>query len=315
MRVNLHRMTAGLRVGALALWALGAAAGAAAATDGQTLKIGLIGPFTGGTADFGHSMRNGVELAVAEINAVGGYLGRQLELVVRDDKSNPDEARRMSEELVRQGVVAAIGFCNSGNVLKSIDVYQQARVPLIVPCATGSAITATIPAADSYIFRTSPSDGLQVPFVVGEMVRRGVTKIALLADNTGYGEGGLKDFTQAMQSHKLTPAYVGRFDIGTKDMTALVKAAREAGAQALFSIAVGPESAAIGRAREAIGWNVPQVGPWSLTTPVFLDGAKGAAEGAMMSVTFVPEPTNERRSTFLANYRRAYKTSRIPVPM
>lgn len=287
----------------------------AGAQSSDTLKIGLIGPFSGGTADFGQSMRNGIELAVSEINAIGGYVGRKLELVVRDDKSNPDEARRMSQELVQQGVVAAIGFCNSGNVVKSIDVYQQARVPLIVPCATGSAITGTIPAADSYIFRTSPSDGIQVPFVVNEMVRRGITRIALMADNTGYGEGGLKDFTRALDVHRLKPAYVGRFDIGVKDLTEPMKAARDSGAQAVFSIAVGPESAAIGRAREAIGWKVPQIGPWSLTTPTFLDGAKSAAEGALMSVSFVPEPSNERRSTFLANYRRQFQTSRIPVPM
>lgn len=285
------------------------------AQPGDTIKIGMIGPFSGGTADFGESMRNGIDLAVGEINALGGYLGRKLELVVRDDKSNPDEARRMSEDLVKQGVVAAIGFCNSGNVVKSIEVYQQARVPLIVPCATGSAITGTIPAAESYIFRTSPSDGIQVPFVVNEMVRRGVTRIALMADKTGYGEGGLKDFTRALDAHQLKPAYVGRFDIGVKDLTEQMKAARDAGAQAVFSIAVGPESAVIGRAREAIGWKVPQVGPWSLTTPTFLDGAKSAAEGALMSVSFVPEPTNERRSSFLANYRRQFKTNRIPVPM
>ena len=144
---------------------------ALAQAEQQHIRIGLIGPLTGGSADFGTSMRNGVELAVAEINALGGHVGRKFELVVRDDKADPELARQMSRELMREGVVATIGFCNSGNAVKSLDIYQQARVPLIVPCATSTPITSTIAAAESYVFRTSPRDSLQVPFVVDEIVR------------------------------------------------------------------------------------------------------------------------------------------------
>lgn len=287
---------------------------AAAQADSQ-IKIGLIGPFTGGSADFGNSMRNGVELAVSEINALGGYGGRKFELVVRDDKANPELARQMSEELVKEGVLATIGFCNSGNAVKSLDIYQKARVPLIVPCATSTPITSTIPAAESYIFRTSARDSLQVPFVVNEVVRRGWTRVAVLADSTGYGNAGLEDFTKALAAHKLKPAHVGRFDIGVKDMTDAVKAARDSNAQVLFTITVGPENAVIARAREALGWKVAQVGPWGLTFPTYIDAAKSAAEGTLMAMTFVAEPSNERRATFLSNYRRHHKTDRIAVPI
>lgn len=295
--------------------ALGVTPLATASTSTTTVRIGLIGPFTGGSADFGNSMRNGVELALAEINALGGYVGRQIELVVRDDQGDPERARRMSEQLIDEGVIAAIGFCNTGNALKSMDLYQKARVPLIVPCATGTPITTTYPAAQSYIFRTSARDSLQVPFVVNEAVHRGWTKIAVLADNTGYGEAGLKDLTRAMEAHKLKPVYVGRFDIGVKDMTDAVRQARDAGAQALFTLAVGPENAVIGRAREALGWKVSQIGPWGLTFPSYIQSAKSAAEGTLMAMTFVAEPTNERRSSFLSNYRRHHKTDQIPVPI
>lgn len=287
---------------------------AAAQADSQ-IKIGLIGPFTGGSADFGNSMRNGVELAVSEINALGGYVGRKFELVVRDDKANPELARQMSEELVKEGVLATIGFCNSGNAVKSLDIYQKARVPLIVPCATSTPITSTIPAAESYIFRTSARDSLQVPFVVNEVVRRGWTRVAVLADSTGYGNAGLEDFTKALAAHKLKPAHVGGFDIGVKDMTDAVKAARDSNAQVLFTITVGPENAVIARAREALGWKVAQVGPWGLTFPTYIDAAKSAAEGTLMAMTFVAEPSNERRATFLSNYRRHHKTDRIAVPI
>lgn len=195
-------------------------------------------------------MRNGVELAVSEINALGGYVGASSNWWCATTRPTPN-SRQMSEELVKEGVLATIGFCNSGNAVKSLDIYQKARVPLIVPCATGTPITSTIPAAESYVFRTS-ARSLQVPFVVNEVVRRGWTRVAVLADSTGYGNAGLEDFTKALAAHNSTRA-AGRFDIGVKDMTDAVKAARDSSTlQVLFTITVGPENAVIARTREAL---------------------------------------------------------------
>ena len=73
--------------------------------------------------------------------------------------------------------------------------------------------------------------------------------MAVLADSTGYGNAGLEDFTKALAAHKLKPAHVGRFDIGVKDMTDAVKAARDSKAQVLFTITVGLENAVIARPR------------------------------------------------------------------
>src|SRR3954471_22714221 len=88
----------------------------------KPVRVGFICPFTGGSQDFGNAARLGAELAVKEINEVGGYMGRPMELVARDDKSNPDEGRKISEELVtREKVDFTIGFCNTGVALKSLD--------------------------------------------------------------------------------------------------------------------------------------------------------------------------------------------------
>ena len=76
----------------------------------QPVKIGLIGPFSGPSSDFGNPMLHGVQLAVEEINAVGGYLGRPLELVIKDDQGDPDVGLKGSQELARAGVVATIGL-------------------------------------------------------------------------------------------------------------------------------------------------------------------------------------------------------------
>ena len=287
-----------------------------AQTAGAPIRIGVVGPFTGPSADFGRPMLNGVRLAIDEINSFGGYLGRPFELVVKDDQANPETGKKVSDELVgTDKVVAAIGFCNTGVAMAAIDSFQAAKVPLIVPCATGSPITAKFPPAESFIFRNSPKDAIQAPFVVDDLVARGWTKVAILADTTGYGEAGLKDVEQALAKKNLKAVYVGRFPTGVKDLGKELAEARAAGANVVFSYTVGPENAVIARGRQALGWKVPQVGAWPLSFPFFIEGGKEAAEGALMAQSFIAEPSNERRSTFLAAYLRKFDAKKIPVPM
>ena len=298
-------------LGALAVLAAPAAIAQAPAA---TVKVGVIGPFTGPSSDFGIPLRQGIELAVAEINTAGGYLGRPLELVVRDDKGNPDAGLAASQDLAKQGVVATIGFCNTGVAAKSLDVYQNAQLPLIIPCATGTPLTAKYPPAQSYIFRTSARDSIQAPFVVDDIVKRGWTKVAIFADTTGYGEAGLKDVQDALAARKLQAVHVTRFPLGVTDLGKELQAAREAGANVIFSYTVGPEEAVIANSRKDIGWKVPLVGAWPLSFPFFIDGAKDAAEGALMAQTFIAEPSNERRAAFLTNFKRKHG-ERMAVPM
>ncbi len=303
LRRNLAALAAGLMLCSVA------------AAQSNAFRIGVIGPFTGPSADFGMPMLNGIQLAVDEINAVGGYLGRPLELVVKDDKANPDEGLKQSQALVAEKVSTVLGFCNTGVAAKSIDVFQAAKLPLIIPCSTGSPLTAKFPAPESYIFRTSARDAIQAPFVVDDIVRRGWTKVAIFADTTGYGEAGLKDVEAALAAKKLKAVYTGRFATGVKDLTPELKAARDAGANVVFSYTVGPENAVIANGRKELNWRVPQVGAWPLSFPFFIEGAKEAGDGALMAQTFIAEPSNERRASFLSAYARKFKTKRIPVPM
>lgn len=313
----MNSQVCGVRMVRQACMALGLA-GVLLAAGAQTpspIRIGLIGPFSGPSSDFGVPMRNGAQLAVDEINAAGGYLGRPIELAIKDDTANPDVGLQRTQELMQEGVVATIGFCNTGVAMKSLDLFQNARSPLVVPCATGTPITSKFPAADSYIFRTSPRDALQAPFVVDDIVARGWTKVAILADKTGYGEAGMNDVVKALAEHGLKPVHIGRFDLGVKDLKDEVKAAQEAGANVLFSYTVGAEAAVIAKARQALKWNVTQVGAWPLSFPAFIHGARDAAEGSLMAQTFIGEPSNERRVAFLSAYARKFQTRKIAVPM
>jgi branched-chain amino acid transport system substrate-binding protein len=311
-------LAVGMAPAAAASPARAPAASSAPATSlagAAALRIGVIGPFTGPSSDFGLPMLQGIQLAVAEINAVGGYLGRPLELVVRDDQARPEVGLAQSKSLAAAGVVATLGFCNTGVAMASLDVFQQQRIPLIVPCAAGSPVTARFPPRESYVFRTSARDSLQADFVVADLVRRGWTRVAIFADQTPYGASGLDDVRKALSTRGLEPVHVARFDLGVNDLGPELQAARAAGAQVIFSYTVGPENAVIARGREALRWNVPQVGGWPLSFPFFIDGGGAAAEGALMAQTFIAEPSNERRAAFLAAYTRRYDVRRITVPM
>ena len=281
-------------------------------TSAAPVRIGLIFPLTGGSSDMGNSARVGAEVAVREINDVGGYLGRPLQLVVRDDQANPDTGMQHAQDLVlKEKVQATIGYCNTGVAMKALPVFQDNKHPLIVTCATGTAITAKYPPAESYIFRTSARDQLQTQFLVNEIVKRNLTRVALLVDTSGYGNEGLKDLEGALERAGLKPAAVVRFKVGVQNLEEEMKQLKASGADALIGWTVGPEEGVISAARAAVGWNVPQFGPWGLSHRSAYDVSKGRVDGALMVQTVLPNVFLERNSTFLRNYAKLSKESPI----
>jgi branched-chain amino acid transport system substrate-binding protein len=278
------------------------------APDLKPIRLGLILPLTGGSSDMGNSARLGAQVAVDEINAVGGYLGRTLELVIRDDQANNDVGLKHAEELVLiEKVVATVGFCNTGVAMKALDVFQSNQHLLIVPCATGTAITAKYPAAESYIFRTSARDQLQSAFLVADIAKRSLKKVALLVDTTGYGDGGLKDLEAALQAVGLKPHIVVRFKVGVKTLGDEMKLLKDSGADALIGWTVGPEQGVISASRVAAGWDVPQYGPWGLSHASAFAASQGAVEGAYVVQTVLPNVFMERNSAFLRGYAKLSK--------
>ena len=270
------------------------------------LRVGFICPLSGGSGDFGNSARLGAELAVKEINEVGGYMGRPLALVARDDQAKPDEGRRAAEDLVlHEKVDFTVAFCNTGVALKSLEVFQANQHVLMVPVATGSAVTAAYPAADSFVFRLSPRDTLQADFLVHEVAqRRRLKRVALFADRTAYGEGGLTDLKRFLAEQGLQPVQVTRFDLGVASLVDEVKAAQAAGAEAIIAYSVGPELATLASARQAARFSGPLLGPWPMSFKTVWDKSGGAAEGAMMVQSIVPDLSNERRVSFIARLKR-----------
>jgi branched-chain amino acid transport system substrate-binding protein len=284
----------------------------APAPQGKPIRLGLIVPLSGGSSDMGNSARVGAQIAVNEINSAGGFLGRPLELVIRDDKADPDTGLKAAEDVVlKEKVVATVGFCNTGVAMKAIDVFQKNQSILFVTCATGSAITGKYPAPQSFVFRNSARDALQTQFLIDDIVRRGYKRVALLVDTTGYGDAGLVDLEAAIVKAGLAKPTVLRFKVGVKTVAEELKQLRQSGADVLIGWTVGPEEGVIADSRSVIGWRVPLFGPWGLSHASAFQGSLGSVEGSFMVQTVLPNLFLERNSSFINSYSKLSKEKPI----
>ena len=291
-----------------------------AAFAAEPIKIGLSGPFTGGSSPMGVSMRDGVKLAAAEINQKGGVLGRQIQLIERDDEAKNERGVQVAQELInRERVVATVGFINTGVALAAQRFYENARIPVMNAVATGSEITAQfLPPRypDNYIFRTSANDQIQSAMIEEEAVdKRHFTKVAIFADSTNYGQLGREDLEKALAKKGMKPVAEEKFNIGDVDMTAQLLRAKGAGAQAILTYGIGPELAHIANDMAKLGWRVPMIGSWTLSMSNFIDNAGKNGEGARMPQTFIQEGNTPKRKQFIAAYQKAYHVERIPSPV
>ncbi len=284
------------------------------------IKIGMSGPFTGGSSSMGVSMRDGVKLAVSEINAAGGILGRPIELVERDDEAKNELGVQIAQELInKESVVATVGFINTGVSLAAQRFYQEAEIPVMNNVSTGTKVTAQFAGADfkaNYVFRNSANDTIQSGMIVDEAIgKQGFKKPAILSDSTNYGQLGKTDLTNALTKAGAPPVATEKFNIGDTDMTAQLLRAKEAGADVILTYAIGPELAQIANGMAKLGWKVPMIGSWTLSMASFIDTAGPNSDGAMMPETFIQMPTTPKRKAFIEAYQKAYGVERIPSPV
>ena len=286
----------------------------------EPIKIGISGPFTGGSSSMGVSMRDGVKLAISEINKAGGVLGRQLVGVERDDEARNELGVQIAQELInKEKVVATVGFINTGVALASQRFYQEAEIPVFNNVATGTVVTQQFAAPKektNYIFRNAANDIIQSAMIVDEAItRRGFKKPAILADSTNYGQLGREDLVRALAAKGVKPVAEEKFNIKDTDMTAQLLRAKEAGADVILTYGIGPELAQIANGQAKLGWKVPLIGSWTLSMSSFIDTSAANGDGAMMPQTFIQTPNTPRRKAFIEAYQAAYKTERMPSPV
>ena len=293
------------------IFAVAAAAMLSTGAYAADIKVGVAGPFTGGSSSMGVSMRDGVRLATKEINAAGGVNGNKIVLVERDDEAKNERGVQIAQELINnEKVVATLGYINTGVALASQRFYQDAKIPVLNNVATGTLITKQFPnAPENYVFRNAAPDIIQAPMIAKEAVeKRGLKKVAILADSTNYGQLGREDLEKALKTYGVTPVATEKFNIGDVDMTSQLLKAKNAGADVVLTYAIGPELAQIANGMAKLGWKKPIIGSWTLSMASFIDTAAKNGNGATMPETFIQNPpTTAKRKVFVDNYLKEFK--------
>lgn len=298
---------------------------AAPAFAGDTIKIAITGPFSGGSAPMGTSMRDGAKLAIAEINAGGGInVGskkKKIEIIERDDEGKNERGALIGQELASMGDLSGvIGTVNTGVVLAGDKHLQEKGITKIITPAAGSASMTQWSHAgvkDLSIFRFAAHDGIQSAMVVEEAINRKLFKVAILHDATNYGVSGHDDLVDQIkkQGSKLDVVATEKFNIGDKDMTAQLLRAKAGGAQAILIWGIGPELAAVSNGMAKLGMKLPLIGGWTLSMSNYIDNAGKNGNGTLMPQTFIEEPITPRAKSFIEGYHKAYNVTRIPSPV
>ncbi|MGZ6140510.1 MAG: ABC transporter substrate-binding protein [Myxococcaceae bacterium] len=298
----------------LAIWAAALLVAAPALAD---IKVGVYGPYTGGSAGMGVSMRNGVEQAADEINAKGGIMGQKVVLVKRDDEAkNERGAQIMQEFLDKEKVVAVLGPINTGVADNSTRYANERKVPVIINASAGAKVNEYFAQSpENYIFRIAAADPLQTELAVKEAIDvRKHTKPAVLCDDTNYGQGGRAKLEAALAKRNVKAVYTGKFKIKDTDMTPQVQEAKAAGADVLLVWGIGPELAAIANSLDRVGWKVDMIGGWTLSMAAFINNAGKNGNGATTPLTFIEgTPGSPKAVAFVNEYHKKFNENPIAV--
>src|SRR6202166_1140871 len=165
----------------------------------QTIKIGVNEPLTGPFAASGTYVVNGAKIAADEINAKGGVLGKKIELIIEDNKSNPTEAAAVAEKLITADKVPVmLGAWSSTLTLAVMPKLQEYKVPMVVETSSSGKITTS---GNPFIFRISPTSEMEAKAFAPLINTMGIKKADFLATNDDFGKGSMTEFTKMLKAN------------------------------------------------------------------------------------------------------------------
>jgi branched-chain amino acid transport system substrate-binding protein len=270
----------------------------------KVIKIANVIELSGAGTTSGTNFKNGVELAIKEINATGGILGHRLESYTVDTQSNPGVAKGLAQKAVDDGVFAVFGPVFSGSILVSMAETRKAEVPNF----TGGEAAAITKQGNPYIFRTSFTQDTAMPKVARYMANTLKAKtVAVIFVNNDFGKGGRDAIVKALEplGVKVTT------DISTEqsqvDFSAAVLKARQANTDVVFAYVNEEESARLLRELRKQGVTKPIVGETVLTSQKVIELAGEAANGAVAHVGLTVDAPLPSIRAFRAKFEKEYR--------
>jgi branched-chain amino acid transport system substrate-binding protein len=288
----------------LAAFAAAALFGAGAAQAQQTIKLAVLQELSGAGATAGTNAKNGALLAIKEINAAGGILGKKIEASVADTQSNPGVAKGLATKAVDDNVFAVIGPTFSGSIMVSMAETKRAEIPNF----TGGEAASITQQGNPYIFRTSFTQTTAMPKVARYIANNLKAKtVAVLFVNNDFGKGGRDSFAKAAEAAGLKVAADISTESGQVDWSAPVLRAKQSNADVIFVYTNEEESARALRELRKQGVAKPIVGETTLTGQKVIELAGDAANGAVAHVGLTVDAPNPLMLKFKAKFYEEYK--------
>ena len=260
MRAHVHlpRIVRHLAIAVAAAFVAAIPAGAQ-----ETVKLGLVAAMSGQSAKSGEAIVRGLSIAIDEINAKGGLLGKKVELIIRDDESNPAKGAVAARELVQREKVAALfGGLDTPVSLAIVPFANQNKVPFMGVWAAGTPITRN-GASENYVFRVSAVDELVDKALVDySIAKHQAKKPGMILINNPWGESNEKGLKAALAAKNIPYAGIEKFETNDVDVVPQLSRLKEAGADVLYLVANVAPSSQVVKSLDRMGWNVPIVSHW-----------------------------------------------------
>jgi branched-chain amino acid transport system substrate-binding protein len=275
---------------------------AAGAVQAQDIKFANIVEMSGPGTTSGVMFKNGVELAIKEINAAGGIMGRKISYTSEDTQSNPGVAKGLTQKAVDNDVFAIFGPVFSGSIMVSMAESKRGETPNF----TGGEATAITQQGNPWVFRTAFGQSVSFP-KVARYINGKSKKLAVLYVNNDFGKGGQAAIKQLLANSPTQIVVEISTESGQVDFSAAVIQAKQSGADALFAYTNEEESARLLRELRKQAWNKPVIGETVLTSAKVVELAGEAANGAVAHVGLTVEAP--QLQAWGKKFQAAYNTS------
>ena len=265
--------------------------------------VGLV-ELSGTGATSGTNFDNGVKLAVKEINAAGGILGRQVQYTSGDTQSNPGVAKALAQKAIDDSAYVVMGPVFSGSILVSMEETRRAGVPNF----TGGEAAAITQKGNPFIFRTSFTQASAMP-KVARYIKNGIKAktVDVMWVNNDFGKGGRDMIVKALEAEGIKVGADISTDPGQVDFSSAVLKAKQSNGDALFVYTNEEESARALRELRKQGYAKPVVGETTLTSQKVIELAGEAANGAVAHVGLSADAPLPTIKAFDAAFQREYK--------
>jgi len=276
-----------------------------AAVAGDTIKVGVYGDLTGQTSSFGQSTRNGIQLAVDEINAAGGVDGKKIELIVEDDQGTPEKAKTVISKLINQDKVQAVlGEVASSNSLAAAPVAQEGKIPMITPSSTNPKVTEV----GDYISRVCFID----PFQGSVMAKFAANTLnaktaAIIGDvQSDYSKGLTEFFTQEFTKLGGRVVAEQKYAQSDPDFKAQLTAIRNSNPDVIYIPGYYGQVAIIAKQARELGMNMPLLGGDGWDSPELWKLGGDALKNTYISNHYSAENPAPEIQNFVKNYQAKF---------